>query len=490
MIIVASQRGGAMQLGAHLLKTENEHVTVHDIRGFVAEDVPGAMKEAQAMSAGTRAKQPLFSVSLNPPAQENVRVEVFEDALRRIEERMGLFGQPRVVIFHEKEGRRHCHSVWSRIDAETMTAKPLPFYKNRMQEISRELYLEHSWKMPRGLMNSKEHDPRNFDLAEWQQAKRIGRDPRQLREIMQDCWAVSDSRAAFARALEERGLYLARGDRRGHVAVSYEGEVFSVARMTERKSKEVRQRLGNEQELRSVDETRAHIATIIEPRLRHLLARERLEHQQQSEPLERQRGAMRDAHDAERRRLEQGLRQREDSERAARNERMRHGLFGLLDRLTGAQERHRKQNEMEAYFGLMRDREQRQALIAAQLQERQALQIRIEAERQSHAERILELHRDLARQREQQMHLERLTQQFQRQVQHQPQQPDAMPAPVSAQAKLERLQPANPQQQLVQLNQQRTPEIQKPQPAVAAQQSPPNAPEPPQPPAPGPEPSR
>lgn len=178
----------------------------------------------------TKAQQPLFSVSLSPPQMENVRLEVFEGAIARIEERHGLTGQPRIVVFHEKNGRRHCHAVWSRIDAETMTAVPLPYFKLKLRDISRELYIENGWRMPRGLMNSEERDLRNFTLDQWQQAKRIGRDAGELRNVMQECYAVSDSRQAFAKALEERGLYLAKGDRRGIVAVTYEGEVLSVAR--------------------------------------------------------------------------------------------------------------------------------------------------------------------------------------------------------------------------------------------------------------------
>lgn len=43
MILKGSQRGGAKQLGLHLLKTaENEHVEIHDVRGFMTDDVVGA----------------------------------------------------------------------------------------------------------------------------------------------------------------------------------------------------------------------------------------------------------------------------------------------------------------------------------------------------------------------------------------------------------------------------------------------------------------
>ena len=65
MILKASQRGGGKQLALHLLRTdENEHVETHEVRGFISQDLTGALKEAHAVSLGTRCKQFLFSVSL------------------------------------------------------------------------------------------------------------------------------------------------------------------------------------------------------------------------------------------------------------------------------------------------------------------------------------------------------------------------------------------------------------------------------------------
>ncbi|TAJ30484.1 MAG: relaxase, partial [Bosea sp. (in: a-proteobacteria)] len=193
MILKASQRSGAKQLGLHLLKTEeNEHVEIHEVSGFVSDDLLGAMKEAYAQSLGTRCKQFLFSVSLNPPPNESVRTEVFEKACDVIEERLGLKGQPRMIVFHEKEGRRHAHAVWSRIDAATMTARPLPFFKSKLRDIARDLYLENGWSMPEGFRDSKLRDPRNFTLDEWQQARRAGLDAREVKATIQECWAMSE----------------------------------------------------------------------------------------------------------------------------------------------------------------------------------------------------------------------------------------------------------------------------------------------------------
>jgi len=98
MIIKASQRSGAIALGHHLLKAENEHVELHEVRGFIASDVLGAFKEAQAIASGTQCKKFLFSVSLNPPAHESVRTEVFERAIDAIEERLGLKDHARVIV--------------------------------------------------------------------------------------------------------------------------------------------------------------------------------------------------------------------------------------------------------------------------------------------------------------------------------------------------------------------------------------------------------
>ncbi|TVV71854.1 hypothetical protein FOY91_16035 [Sphingomonas solaris] len=46
MILKASQRGGGMQLAVHLLKSENEHVEVHEVRGFVSDDLKGSSRRA------------------------------------------------------------------------------------------------------------------------------------------------------------------------------------------------------------------------------------------------------------------------------------------------------------------------------------------------------------------------------------------------------------------------------------------------------------
>lgn len=397
MILKASQRSGASQLGLHLLKTEeNEHVEVHEISGFVSDELMGAMKEAQALSLGTKCKQHLFSVSLNPPSTESVRAEVFEGACDMIEERLGLKGQPRMIVFHEKEGRRHAHAVWSRIDADTMTAKALPFFKRKLNDVAKQLYLENGWSMPDGFRDPKLRDPRSFTLDEWQQAKRAGLDAREVKSTIQECWAKSDNGPTFAKALEERGLFLAQGDRRGYVAMTIEGEVFAISRMVDQKNKDVAAKLGDPKSLRSVSDTARHIGETIAPRLsRHISEAKRVA-ANAMKPLNDQKLAMKVQHQQERKLLADKQRERHQLEQQTRSSRVRTGAKGVWDILTGRYFKVRKQNEMEAFFGVQRDRAQRHDLISGQLQERQSLQSQIVAVRERNAGQVLSLYRDAA----------------------------------------------------------------------------------------------
>ena len=54
MILVGNQRGGSADLAQHLLKDENDHVTVHELRGFASDTLPEALNEAYAISRGTQ----------------------------------------------------------------------------------------------------------------------------------------------------------------------------------------------------------------------------------------------------------------------------------------------------------------------------------------------------------------------------------------------------------------------------------------------------
>lgn len=397
MILKGSQRAGARQLGLHLLKTEdNEHVEVHEIRGFVSTNVVDALKEAYAVSRATRCKQYLFSLSLSPPETETVPVSVFDNAIASVEAKLGLVGQPRVIVFHEKEGRRHAHCVWSRIDTGRMRAINLPHFKTKLNDLARGLYIEHGWSMPRGFVNRAERDPLSFDRAEWQQARRAKRDPRALKALFQQSWAGSDSASAFNQALKTHGLFLARGDRRGIVAVDLQGEIYAVARWIGISTKAVRSRLGDGEDLQSVAETRAMLSERIGGRLNTFIGEATRDFRQAADGMEAKRKAMVALHRAQRRALAGMQMFRAAEEARERSLRFRRGLLGIWDRVTGRHVRLRRQNEIETALAEKRDAKARQALIERQLASRRQLQGELRQTRSAHQRELALLQRDLA----------------------------------------------------------------------------------------------
>jgi len=230
MILYASQRANAAELAKHLLNTkENDHVTVHEIRGFVSDDLAEALREAHAISRGTRCRQFLFSVSLNPPECADVPIEDFEAAIEEIERKLSLIGQPRIIVFHEKKGRRHCHVVWSRIDAAKLVAINMAHFKRKLMEVAHGLFLRHGWKLPKGMQKHEKRSPWHLTREEYRQAVRLAEDPQTLKAMLKGAWEQSDTKETFLRALEERGFLLAKGDRRGYVVLDVTGGVHIKA---------------------------------------------------------------------------------------------------------------------------------------------------------------------------------------------------------------------------------------------------------------------
>jgi hypothetical protein len=398
MILKGSERGGGQDLAVHLMRLDdNEHIELHELRGFVGGNLKDAFKEAEAVSRGTRCRHYLFSLSLSPPEQERVTPEIFEAAIARIEERLGLSGQPRAVVFHEKEGRRHAHCVWSRIDAHTMTARPLPFFKNKLMTISRDLYLEHGWKMPRGMIDAHARNPTNFTLAEWQQAKRQGLDPRWTKAVLQDCWSASDNRKSFEASLQSRGFWLAKGDKRSFVVLDHMGEVHSLPRMLNAKAKDVRARLGDENHLPSVEATQKLIGQRMTPAIRRHIAESRERFYERSGLLGQHKMELARAHRAARERLTE--QHRIEREKAARERaaRLPRGLKGLWFRFTGQYQQLRAALEAEAARAAMRDQQERQRVLDSQRKERDVLTLQFKELRKAQAAQFLELRADVGR---------------------------------------------------------------------------------------------
>lgn len=235
MILKGSQRGGGTDLALHLMNEfDNERAELDSVRGTVADDLYGALAEADAIAAGTRCKKHLYSLSINPP--EPLTRAQYRTAIDRIEAGLGLQGQPRAVVFHVKNGREHCHVVWSRIDCAAMKAVHISHDRMKLRTLARELGREFGLDLPDGLakdLRQERGNAKDMSLAEKRQAESSGITPEERRQQITRAYRAADSPSAFRNALADLGYELARGDQRGFVVVDRYGDVHSLARQIE-----------------------------------------------------------------------------------------------------------------------------------------------------------------------------------------------------------------------------------------------------------------
>ncbi len=274
MILKGTQRGHGANLATHLLNTrDNDHVDVIQLRGVAADDLHGAFLEIEATAHGTKCQQPFFQVIVNPPETANLTRAQFMAAFDKIDRDMGFTDHARVIIFHEKQGREHAHVIYSRIyvsetyeiGAKVGQARPEPvvkarnmdFFKARLRQISQDLHRDFGLDMPDGLKHSQSRDPLNFGLAEWQQSKRLGEDPRALKRLIGEAYQFADSASAFNAALEHHAMQLERGDRRGFVVLHHSGEALPLHRYLGVRQKDIRGRLGMPEHVQTIDQAQS-----------------------------------------------------------------------------------------------------------------------------------------------------------------------------------------------------------------------------------------
>jgi hypothetical protein len=267
MVIKGGSIWGAARFAAHLQRTDTNEIRneVIEMRDVAATDLRGTLCEMEAIaSACPNCKKPLYQASINTQAHERMSDEQRMKAVDRLEKELGLTGQPRVVVVHEKnDGREHCHVVWSRIDLDKMRAISDSHNFRKHEIVARELEREFGHERVQGAhieRDGKPRPPRTPSHKEIQQGARTGVSPKQAREHLTALWQRADNGKAFAEALSQSGWILARGDRRDFVAIDQKGGTHSLSRRIEgATAKDVRARLADldMSRLPSVAEARA-----------------------------------------------------------------------------------------------------------------------------------------------------------------------------------------------------------------------------------------
>jgi hypothetical protein len=267
VVIKGGSVAGAARFSAHLQRTDTNEIRneVIEMRDVAATDLRGALREMEAVAAACpNCQKPLYQASINTQAHERMSDEQRMKAVDRLEKELGLTGQPRVVVVHEKnDGREHCHVVWSRIDLDKMRVISDSHNFRKHEIVARELEREFGHERVQGAhieRNGQPRPPRTPSHKEIQQGARTGVSPKQAREHLTALWRGADNGKAFADALSQSGWILARGNRRDFVAIDQKGGTHSLSRRIEgATAKMVRERFADlkPETLPSVAEARA-----------------------------------------------------------------------------------------------------------------------------------------------------------------------------------------------------------------------------------------
>ena len=433
MIPKASQRANGSDLATHLLRLDqNERISDLEIRGAVARDLHGAFDEwaLQAQNL-TRCENFLYSLSINPdPDQEPWTREMYDEYIARVEEAQGLKDQPRALLFHKKQGREHCHVVWSRIRADEGKAVHLGFDHLILMEVSRSFARDYGIELADDYGRKEGSVQQSFyDRAQEQET---GLTLSDHRKAVTEAWQVSDSPQAFMRALEERGYLLATG-KRPYVLVDAYGHTHALRRMIDEpgiKQKHLDQFLGAycpPEILPTVDEARQIIKRLgnvredarrsekREAEIKELEARQ----EERRKPLEERRKALitrldlqRDALTRKHREEQQAAKDAFRAERGRIQERRRRmkptGLLAFLGRVTGmdreirkwmARNDRKRLHEFVATYKVLKDKQADEAKL---LKQEQILERRVLDKKERALNKVLnrerrELEKKLAR---------------------------------------------------------------------------------------------
>ncbi|GER06695.1 hypothetical protein GCM10007972_13000 [Iodidimonas muriae] len=251
MIIKGGSRAAPRSLAKHLMRGDtNERVLVLGYDGVAIEDLNAALADMQALASGTRGKKGLYHANIDPHTDYKMTPEQWDRCVAVLEKELGLEGQPRVVVLHEKKGREHIHVVWARTDIDTMTLRSDSNNYLAHERASHQLEAEFGHEHVPGAHykrdKSQDRPVAKMNRMEWQQSERSGLDPIARKAEITALYEQSDNGQAFRNALEEHGYVLANGDKRVFVVVDIAGDIHSLNRqVTSAKAKDIREKIAD-----------------------------------------------------------------------------------------------------------------------------------------------------------------------------------------------------------------------------------------------------
>jgi hypothetical protein len=234
MIIEGKPAGNVGFWSKHLQRADtNEAVHIRDVRGTMAQDVEGALREMEAVASGSRSHGNfMYQANINPYAHEHLTPEQWREAIDTLEKNLGLEDHQRVVVEHVKAGRQHYHVIWNRVDVDTMRVRDMGgnFYTHERtaRDLEEKFGLE---RTPRAHGEREgERVSKRTDLWEHDRGHETGQNPHDIKAELTTLWQAAGNGRVFVEALERYGYILAKGDKRDFCVIDRAGDEHSLAR--------------------------------------------------------------------------------------------------------------------------------------------------------------------------------------------------------------------------------------------------------------------
>ena len=263
MIIKGGSRSNGAQLGRYLMETgENAEVNVLELPDS-ARSVEEAVRDMERMGKATRGEKVLYHAQINPNPGETMWKGDWIRSADILAEKLGMEGQPRVIVYHLKEGylegaREHAHVVFQRTDVEKgrLISDSHNYRKHEAasRQIEQELGHEPVPTVDRGTSYTQEEARKARQLpAPTQLIRREGSaqttyvpdgqygpyrsgrgaNPKEVRAFVTTAYQRARGPEEFQDYLWAAKLQIAIGERRAYSLIDEFGNDYTLARMTE-----------------------------------------------------------------------------------------------------------------------------------------------------------------------------------------------------------------------------------------------------------------
>lgn len=264
MVIKGKSRSNGGQLAAYLQRLgKNERIAILEHTSPRAT-LDESFRDWDVLAAVTQGQKSVYHAQINPDARYAMTEEQWLRAADVLEKELGLTGQPRAIVLHEKEdGRQHIHVAWQRCDIETMTfiSDSWNYLAHEKASLALEREFGHELVPGKHAKRDRKQQPEfpraETNHAEQQQAERARIDPHAFKEDITRIYHQCDSGQSLKTALAENGFILATGDKRGFVIVDEQGEVYSLSRqLLDVKAKDLKELLKDIDPLPNVEQAK------------------------------------------------------------------------------------------------------------------------------------------------------------------------------------------------------------------------------------------